>query len=189
MVPDFRNFQRHYIACGSVHAKWLDLGVTSLNGQYKIRIHWRPVGLKIKSLKERLQKLMFVTTWQRKAEDRLLVGYVKNLKSRLVSVTSENTTGKFCSCNILLHIEKNKVVKRNRGGWLLPRASKPRLCDHVPKGMMKKFLTFHPILWFLDLKAWSFAKHNFLFKTFRDEKARNHIKIYIQQMTRCMSIL
>ena len=53
------------------NTKCLDLGITTLDEQYKINVYWRPNGLGTMSYEEKLHKLIFVTTWQKKDEARL----------------------------------------------------------------------------------------------------------------------
>ena len=75
------------------NTKCLDLGITTLDEQYKINVYWRMIGLETMSYEEKLHKLIFVTTWQKKNEDRPMVIYVKNWKSRPVSITSKKQPG------------------------------------------------------------------------------------------------
>lgn len=53
------------------NTKCLDLGITTLDEQYKVNVYWRTIGLETMSYEEKLHKLIFVTAWQKKNEDRL----------------------------------------------------------------------------------------------------------------------
>ena len=53
------------------NTKCLDLGITTLDEQYKINVYWRTIGLEIMSYEEKLHRLIFLTTWQKKEEARL----------------------------------------------------------------------------------------------------------------------
>ena len=71
MVLDLGNFSVILFSMDQNNTKCLDLGIITLDEQYKINVYWRPNGLGTMSYEEKLHKLIFVTTWQKKDEYRL----------------------------------------------------------------------------------------------------------------------